>query len=85
MARTTIDIDSSILHELKRLQQREGRSLGAMVSELLAEALARRKGLRRSAEPQFDWVSRPMQARVDVADTEALWAVLDREDARGHR
>ena len=38
--RTTIDIDDPILKDLKRLQKREGKSLGRLVSDLLAQALA---------------------------------------------
>ncbi|KAB2867691.1 MAG: antitoxin, partial [Burkholderiaceae bacterium] len=37
--RTTIDIDDPILKDLKRLQRREGKSLGRLVSDLLAQAL----------------------------------------------
>ncbi|MEZ5727162.1 MAG: hypothetical protein R3E48_03590 [Burkholderiaceae bacterium] len=36
--RTTIDIDDPILKDLKRLQRREGKSLGRLVSDLLAQA-----------------------------------------------
>jgi hypothetical protein len=38
--RTTLDIDDPILRDLKRLQQREGKSLGRLVSDLLAQSLA---------------------------------------------
>ena len=40
--RTTVDIDDPLLREVKAIQEKEGRSMGAVVSELLAEALARR-------------------------------------------
>jgi hypothetical protein len=40
--RTTINIDDPILREIKAIQKMEGRSMGAVVSELLADALARR-------------------------------------------
>jgi len=43
MARTTVDIDTPILKELKKLQKKEHRSLGQLVSPLLAEALDSRK------------------------------------------
>ena len=53
--RTTLDIDGPILREVKAIHEREGRSMGAVVSELLAEALAWRRPLRarprRSAGP----------------------------------
>lgn len=76
MARTTLDIDTPVLKELKKLQKEQGRSLGKIASQLLAEALARRKAVR--LPPTLHWVSRPMHARVDLDDKEALYAVLDR-------
>ncbi len=42
--RTTVDIDDPILREVKAIHEKEGRSMGAVVSELLADALARRRG-----------------------------------------
>ncbi len=74
--RTTIDIDDPILREVKTLQEREGRSMGAVVSELLADALARRRSTK-GATPAFSWTARSMRARVDVADKDALYAALD--------
>jgi hypothetical protein len=32
--RTTLDIDDPVLKEIKRLQRREGKSLGRLVSDL---------------------------------------------------
>ena len=37
--RTTLDIDDPVLRELKQLQTKEGKSLGRLVSDLLARAL----------------------------------------------
>lgn len=79
--RTTVDIDTPLLRDLKRLQRREGLSLGRLVSDLLAEAL----GNRRSAPPHpptFEWHSRPMRARLDLADKDAVQAVLERDAGR---
>ena len=73
--RTTIDIDDPILKEVKAIHEREGRSMGAVVSELLADALARRRSTRTS----FRWTSRPMNALVEVSDKEAVDAALDAE------
>jgi hypothetical protein len=73
--RTTLDIDDPILKEVKALHEREGRSMGAVVSELLAEALARRRSSR--ARPAFRWTSRDMKPLVDIADKEAVYAALD--------
>ena len=49
--------------------------MGAIVSELLAEALARRRSTR--AAPSFRWTSRNMKSRVDLSDKEAVYAALD--------
>jgi len=73
--RTTLDIDDPILKEIRVLHEKEGRSMGAVVSELLAEALFRRRS--SIARPSFSWTSRDMKALVDIADKEAVYAVLD--------
>jgi len=75
VARTTLDIDDPILREVKALQKREGRSLGKVVSELLAEALAGHSQPAREAT--LEWVSRPMRALVDLDHKDALYAALD--------
>jgi hypothetical protein len=75
--RTTLDIDDPILKEIKVLHKKEGRSMGAVVSELLAEALSRRRSSR--ARPSFRWTSRDMTLLVDLADKDALHAALDAE------
>jgi hypothetical protein len=73
--RTTLDIDAPILREVKAIHEREGRSMGAIVSELLAEALARRHPSR--ARPVFRWASRPMKPLVELTDKGAVYAALD--------
>jgi hypothetical protein len=73
--RTTLDIDDPILREVKAIHEKEGRSIGAIVSELLAEALAGRRPSR--TKPSFRWTSRSMKALVDLADKEAVYAALD--------
>jgi hypothetical protein len=78
MARTTLDIDPLLLKELKRLQKKDGRSLGKIVSQLLAEALSRRT--TAPEPPVLQWISRPMHSLVNLADKEAVYALLDRSD-----
>jgi hypothetical protein len=75
--RTTIDIDDPILKDLKRLQRREGKSLGRLVSDLLALALATQQRGSQPAAPVFKWIARPMRARVDLADKHALLDAMD--------
>lgn len=73
--RTTLDLDAPILREVKALHEREGRSMGAIVSELIAEALAKRRSPREA--PSFRWTSRDMKALVDLSHKEAVYAALD--------
>jgi hypothetical protein len=79
--RTTLDIDDPILKDLKRLRKREGKSLGRLVSELLAQALGQRN--ERNRPPvAFRWISQAMGARVDLADREAVLDAMDRPSGR---
>lgn len=74
MTRTTIDIDAAVLRELKRRQKRAGKTLGQLVSELLAGALD------REGEPgpvPFRWTSRVMGTRVDLEDKEAVRRAIE--------
>ena len=73
--RTTLDIDGPILSELKVLQEREGKSLGRLVSDLLAHAL--KEGAEAAPTSPPVWNAKPMHARFDLADKEALHRVLD--------
>ena len=73
--RTTVDIDAPILRELKVLQAREGKSMGRLVSNLLARAL--KHDAPCDPAPTRDWFAKPMRARVDLLDKEALHRALD--------
>jgi hypothetical protein len=74
--RTTINIDDPILRDLKKLQRREGKSLGRVVSDLLAQSLTSQAAERSAAAP-FLWASQPMGARIDLRDKDALRDALD--------
>ena len=74
--RTTLDISDAILKEIKTICDRESRSIGSVVSELLAEALARRRASR--AKSSFHWTSRRMKQRIDLEDKETLYKTLAR-------
>ena len=75
MPRTTIDLDPTILRQLKARQRREGKTLGRLVSELLSTAM------QADDEPRppalLAWASRPMRALVDLDDPEAVRRALD--------
>ena len=79
MTRTTIDLDPIVLRQLKERRRREGKTLGQLASELLAQALAADIPAQRPAP--LEWVSEPMgEFLVDIEDKDALYAVLDEED-----
>jgi hypothetical protein len=76
MARTTIDIDNPILKEIKNLQKKDGRSMGKIVSQLLAEALNQHKTMTKAH--RVKWASRPMGALLDLSDKDTLHKILDK-------
>lgn len=73
MPRTTLDLDGTVLGELKRVARESGRTIGEVASELLALAL------RRPArdEAKLDWRTRRMRAHVDLEDKEAVLRALE--------
>jgi hypothetical protein len=75
MARTTIDLDPTVLRELKRRAQLEGKSLGRLASEVLSGAL----GSAPEAEqaPPLAWSTRPMGALIDLEDKEAVRRAME--------
>ena len=76
MPRTTLDLDSSVLRELKRRQRHEKKTLGELASELLARALAAERPDNEELRP-LQWTSKPLGLKVDLDDKEAVWGILD--------
>jgi hypothetical protein len=76
--RTTVNIDGPILKELKAIQKKEGKSLGRLISDLLAKALDEHKPAKRSRRSPI-WISKAMGARIDLADRDALYTAMDEE------
>lgn len=77
--RTTINIATPILEELKKIQREEGGALGDIVSNILARALKTRQSQASGAT--LEWSSKPMGARVDIVDKEALYPLLDEDSS----
>ncbi len=75
--KTTVNIDDSILKELKALQEKQGQSLGRVISELLRRALRLHPAPKRDSQPPH-WIPRAMRARVDLADKDAVFAAMER-------
>ena len=75
MARTTIDLDPTILRELRRRGAREGKSMGQVASELLARAVAEPADV---PAPVFAWTTAALgEPIVDLEDAEAVRRALD--------
>ncbi len=78
MPRTTLDIDASVLDELRRCAASERKSMGQVASERLAAAL---QESAPAGAPALRWPSRHMgKPRVALEDKDALWRVLEAED-----
>ena len=74
MPRTTLDLDPSVLRELRRRGEREGKTMGRVASEVLARGL----GESEPERPPLSWISDDLGApRVDLEDKEAVRAILD--------
>ena len=74
--RTTVDIDDVILKEIKALRKKQGKSLSRLISDLLAQSLRLKKS--QPDKPAIpDWIARPMGARVNLADREAVYGVME--------
>lgn len=66
MARTTVDIDASVLRELKKRQARERKTLGQLISELLAKPME--SETEAGGSLPFTWVTKDLRPRVDLDD-----------------
>ena len=78
MPRTTLDLDGSVLSELRRRGQREGKSMGQVASELLAKGFA--EGAERHVRA-LQWRSDDLgEPLVDLEDRDAVQEALDADD-----
>ncbi|HEY2632492.1 MAG TPA: hypothetical protein VGI26_08960 [Solirubrobacteraceae bacterium] len=77
MPRTTLDLDSSVLAQLRRRARTEHKSMGQLASERLAVSLANET--MPEIQP-FKWPTWHMgRPKVDLQDKDGLWRVLDGE------
>jgi hypothetical protein len=75
MTRTTLDLDASVLEQLRRRAASERKSMSQIASERLALGL-RGDGPREPSP--LHWPSRRMgKPKADLEDKDALWGVLD--------
>ena len=83
MPRTTLDLDRSVLEELKLRARRDHKSMGQLASELLAASL-KEQSTTRAREP-FKWRTYSMgESLIDLNDRERLWEFFDREMMAAH-
>jgi hypothetical protein len=75
MTRTTLDIDPTVLAQLRERAAAERKSMGQLVSE----GLARDFGKEPASElPPLNWVRKDMGPfKIDIEDKDALWQLLD--------
>lgn len=77
MTRTTIDLDPSVIRDLRERAQREKKSMGQIATELLSRALASEE----PKPPPFEWISHDLGLPlIDLEDKDALWAILDEHE-----
>jgi hypothetical protein len=77
--RTTVDIDPVVLEQLRARQRQQGRTLGSLVSELLAHAL--RESSPPDQEEDFVWTTADLGARIDLEDKDAVARALGEDPA----
>jgi hypothetical protein len=80
MPRTTLDLDATVLEQLRRRAADERKSMGQVASERLAVGL----GDKPKSSTRLRWPSKRMgKPLVDLQDKDALWKVLDKQATRG--
>jgi hypothetical protein len=79
MPRTTLDLDASVLEQLRRRAETERKSMGQVASERLAVGLG--EDSAGKTHP-LGWPSKRMgKPRIDIEDKDALWRALDERQA----
>ena len=77
MKRTTLALDDRTYERIREMARCEGRQIQECANELLKAGLAARS--RKTAPPRPLPVFSMGAARVDVADRDALYDLMDRE------
>jgi hypothetical protein len=76
MTRTTLNLDASVLREVKRRAKQQGKSVGDVISEIVGPALA--KSGRTGEAPELRWQTARMgPPKVDLEDKEAVRQALE--------
>ena len=76
--RTTLDIDEEVLRAVKEIGQREHRTAGAVVSDLLRQALTR-SATPSVSEPEPFYGFRPFAAEGRIVSNTTVERLMDEE------
>ena len=75
--RTTIDLDQSVLRDLRERAKREKKSMGQVASEMLRRGLTDEPIVR----PVFRWQTHKMGLPlIDLEDKDELYRILDEDE-----
>ena len=75
--RTTLDIDTDVLHAAKELARRERKSTGQVVSELVRTALTTPTTQSTAAEPRPTYGFRPFPKRGGLVTNQLIDRLRD--------
>lgn len=80
MPRTTLDLDASVLADLRRRAGAQGKSMGQVASEVLAIGLQDEAAVE---QPPLRWAHKDLGLKIDLEDKDAVWRILDAEEFGG--
>jgi hypothetical protein len=80
MPRTTLDLDPTVLTDLRRSAAAQGKSMGQVASEALAVGLHEETA---QEQPPLQWARKDLGLKVDLEDKDAVWRILDAEEFGG--
>lgn len=80
MPRTTLDLDATVLADLRRRAADQGKSMGQVASEVLAVGLYDESA---TEQPPLLWARRDLGLKIDLEDKDAVWRILDGEEFGG--
>jgi plasmid stability protein len=77
MPRTTLDLDATVLADLRRRAVAQGKSMGQVASEVLAVGL---HDEITTEQPPLRWARKDLGLKLDLEDKDAVWRILDAEE-----
>lgn len=80
MPRTTLDLDATVLADLRRRAVAQGKSMGQVASEVLAVGL---HDEITTEQPPLCWARKDLGLKIDLEDKDAVWRILDAEEFGG--